>query len=584
MKMTGGQAIVRCLEQEGVEYIFGMCGHANLALLDALADSKIKFISVPHEQIAAHAADCYCRVTHKPGIVITTIGPGLGNAVNGVMDAAGDCSSVIVISGNVPTSYLGKDSFQEVYMHADGSQWEIYRPFVKRAWRVQDASLLMHSLSRALNYSTTGRPGPVLLDVPMDIFSAESEFEIPDTTKRRAGASRPQGDPKAVAEAVRLLRQAQRPIIFAGGGVILSEATAELTAVAEYLGLPVITSMIGQGSIRNDHPLHFGFTGTVGTPTGNELARTADVALAIGTRFGELDCNSWLPSHFFPMPHCKLIQVDIEPTEIGKIIACEVGIVGDARAVLAQLLDAARASGPAVDWKNSARYRELDAKRQAWQKEIHAAQCSDNIPIELERIVRDVRDVMPEDGILLTGVGPRHLVGQHYPVLKPQTHIVASGHGTMGLSVPGALGAKLGRPNVPVVSLTGDGEFRSVSQTLATAVEYNIPAVWIVLNNYAFNIITLYQLRHFERSFATEFKTVDGRPYNPDFVAMARAYGAQGRRIEKPEEFKPALAEAIAANVPYVLDVVVTQQPHLRSSGYWDANRFIKLGWNTKTS
>lgn len=584
MKMTGGEAIVRCLEQEGVEYIFGMCGHANLALLDALADSKIKFISVPHEQIAAHAADCYFRVTHKPGVVLTTIGPGLGNAVNGVMDASGDCSSVLVISGNVPTSYLGKDAFQEVHMHADGSQAEIYRPFAKRVWRVQDTSLLMHSLARALNYATTGRPGPVLLDVPMDIFSAEDEFEIPDTTKRRVDHSRLPGDPTAVADAVRLLRQARRPIIFAGGGVILAEASAALTALAEYLGLPVITSMIGQGSIRNDHPLHFGFTGATGSPTGNAVAHQADVALAVGTRFGELDCNSWLPEHFFPLPDCQVIQVDIEPTEIGKVIPVEIGIVGDARAVLTQMIDAAKSNGPAVEWQASAYFRELEAKRDIWRKEIQSAQCSANVPIEVERIVHDVREVMPADGILLTGVGPRHLVGQHYPVLKPQTHIVASGHGTMGLSVPGALGAKLGRPDVPVVSLTGDGEFRSVSQTLAPAVEYHIPVVWVVLNNYAFNIITLYQLRHFERSFATEFKTVDGRPYNPDFVAMARAYGAEGRRIEKPDDFKPALAEALAANVPYVLDVVVTQQPHLRSSGYWDANRFIKSGWNVRAT
>lgn len=582
MKMTGGQAIVRCLEQAGVEVVFGMCGHANLALLDALADSKIKFISVPHEQIATHAADCYFRVTHKPGVVFTTIGPGLGNAVNGMMDAAGDCSSVIVISGNVPSSYLGKDAFQETHMHVDGAQAEIYRPFTKRVWRVQDRALLMHSLARAFNFATTGRPGPVLLDVCMDVFSAEDEFEIPDISKRLPANFRSQGDPQAIREALQWLRQAERPVIFAGGGVILAEATTELTALAEVLGVPVITSMIGQGAIRNDHPLYFGFTGSVGTPAANELARTADVALAIGTRFGELDCNSWLPTHFFPVPECKLIQIDIDPNELGKVIPVEVGIAGDAKAVLSQML--AVAGQKPVDWKGSPRFQALDMQRQAWEAELHSAQQSNNIPIELDRIMADLRAVLPEDGILITGVGPRHLVGQQYKVLQPQTHIVASGHGTMGLSVPGALGAKLGRPNSPVVSITGDGEFRSVSQTLATAVEYNIPVVWVILNNYSFNIITLYQLRHYERSFATEFKTVDGRPYNPDFVALAHAYGAEGKRVGKPEDFRPALTAAIAAKIPYVLDVAVTAQPHLRSSGYWDANRFIKLGWNNQSS
>lgn len=581
MKMTGAQALVRCLEQEGVEYIFGMCGHTNLAMLDALVDSKIQFISVPHEQIAAHAADCYFRVTHKPGVVLTTIGPGLANATNGIMDAAADCSSVVVISGNVPSSYISRDAFQEITTHSDGSQAEIYRPFVKRTWRIDQLPLVPHTIARAFNFATTGRPGPVLVDVPMDIFAAEGDFEIPDLAKRRPSAAKPLGDPEAIADAVKLLRKAQRPVIFAGGGVILAEATEDLTAVAEYLGIPVITSMIAQGAIANDHPLHFGFTGSVGTPMANELARTADVALAIGTRFGELDCNSWLPTHFFPIPDCKLIHVDIEPTEIGKVLPTEIGIVGDARAILGQMRFEARATGRAADWRNSAYWQEFDTKRQKWQEEIWAAQQSDNVPIETERLIRDIRDVLPPEGILLTGVGPRHLVGQHFTVCCPQTHIVASGHGTMGLSVPGLLGAKVGRPDAPVVSLTGDGEFRSTSQTLATAVEYGIPGVWVILNNYGFNIIELYQNRHYNRAFATAFKIeADGTPYNPDFVAMAQSYGARGKRIERPEDFKPALEEAIAANVPYVLDVVVTQRPRLRATGYWDANRFIKLGWN----
>lgn len=582
--MTGAQALVQYLEQEGVEYIFGMCGHANLAVLDALAQSRIRFISVPHEQIAAHAADCYFRVTHKPGVVLTTIGPGLGNAVNGIMDAAADCSSVVVISGNVPSSYMGRDAFQELHMHADASQADVYRPFTKRTWRVQETSALTHALTRGFNYAVTGRPGPVLIDVAMNIFSAEADFDIPVGAMRRPTAARPRGEQAAVTQAVRLLRQAQRPVVFAGGGVILAEAESELVALAEYMGLPVVTSMIGQGAMPNDHPLWFGFTGGVGTPTANELTRTADVALSLGTRYGELDCNSWLPSHFFPVPDCEVIQVDIEPTEIGKLLPTKVGIVGDAKTVLAQMLEEARGTGRETDWRNSLRYRELDAKRQAWRDEIRIAQGSDNVPLELERVIRDVRDVLPPEGILLTGVGPRHLVGQHFTVSRPRTHIVASGHGTMGLSVPGGLGAKLGRPDVPVVSLTGDGEFRSVSQTLAPAVEYGIPVVWVVLNNFGFNIITLYQHRHYERSFATEFKNErTGRPYNPDFVALARAYGAEGRRIERPDDLKPALVDAISANAPYVLDVVVTQQPHLRSSGYWDANRFIKLGWNVES-
>ncbi len=580
MAMTGAQAIVECLKREGVEYVFGMCGHTNLAMLDALADSGIRFISVPHEQIAAHAADCYYRITHKPGVVLTTIAPGLSNALVGILDAAADCSSVVVISGNVPTSYIGRDAFQELSTHSDAAQHEVVRPVVKRAWQVQDPGLLTHTIARAFNYALSGRPGPVLVDVPMDLFSYVGEFEIPELTRRRPLAGRPAGDPDAIAQAVRLLSEAQRPVIFAGGGVLLSEASAELTKLAEYMGLPVITSMIAQGAIDNAHPLHFGFTGSVGTPTANDLARQADVALAIGTRFSEMDCNSWLPQHFFPTD-CKVIQVDIEPTEIGKVIPVELGIVGDARRVLAQLLEAAQTGAPPADWRAAPRFRELDARRKAWADELRAAQASSSEPLELERVIADLRAVMPDDGILIAGVGPRHLVGQHYPVRRPQTHIVASGNGTMGLAVPGALGAKLGRPDVPVVALVGDGEFRSVSQSLAPAVEYGIPVVWVVLNNYGFNIITLYQHRHFERSYGTEFKVEEnGSDYNPDFVAMARAYGAEGRRVERAEDLKAALEEAIAANRPYVLDVVVTKTPRIRASGYWDANRFIRPGWN----
>jgi acetolactate synthase-1/2/3 large subunit len=581
MTMTGAQAIVACLKREGVEYVFGMCGHTNLAMLDALADSGIQFISVPHEQIAAHAADCYFRITHKPGVVLTTIGPGLANAMVGMMDAAADCSSMVVISGNVPSSYIGRDAFQELSMHSDAAQHEVARPFVKRAWQVQDPALLPHTIARAFSYALTGRPGPVLVDVPMDLFSYVGEFSIPEPTKLRPSAARPAADPGAVEQAVRLLSEARRPVIFAGGGVLLSEAGAELTRLAEYMGVPVVTSMIGQGAIHNEHPLHFGFTGSVGTPVANDLARSADVALAIGTRFGEIDSNSWLPSHFFPVPECRLIQIDIEPTEIGKVLPAEVGIVGDARQVLTQLLEAAQASASPADWRGSARFRELDERRQAWIAEIREAQSSNSAPLELERVIRDIRDVLPDDGILIAGVGPRHLVGQHFPVRQPQTHIVASGHGTMGLAVPGPLGAKLGRRDVPVVALVGDGEFRSVSQSLAPAVEYGIPVIWVVLNNYGFNIITLYQHRHFERSTGTEFKIeASGESYNPDFVAMARAYGAEGRRIERAEDFKAALQEAIAANRPYVLDVVVTKTPKIRASGYWDANRFIRPGWN----
>ncbi len=579
MRLTGAQAIVKCLELEGVEFVFGMSGHTNLPMLDALADSSIRFVSVDHEQIAVHAADCYHRVTHKVGVVLTTIAPGFTNAVTGMVDATQDCSAVVMISGNVPRSYIGRDAFQELGIHSDASQVDIMRPIVKRAWQPTAPEALIPNLARAFNFALSGAPGPVLIDVPMDLFSYSAEFPVQRLSPARPTSNRIPGDESDIRRAVAMLAKAAKPVIHAGGGVLISEACPQLLVLAEHLGIPVTTSMIAQAVMRNDHPLYGGFTGSVGRPTSNHLINNADVVLAVGTRFGEIDSSSWLPEHFINSD-AKVIQVDIDPHQIGKIYPVEVGIVGDARTILGQMVSMAQDAAPTGGKASSGWLEELAAMQADWYQEQQIAQASDAVPIDIPRVIKEIRAVLPDDGILLTGVGPRHQVGQHFLATRPQTHIVASGHGTMGLSVPGALGAKLGRPESAVVSLTGDGEFRSLSQTLATAVEYAIPVVWVVLNNYSHNIISLYQNRHYARSFGTEFRTPDGTQHNPDFVALAVAYGAEGARVESPADLKPALEKALAAGRPYVLDVIVTQTPSIRATGYWDANRFIRLGWN----
>jgi acetolactate synthase I/II/III large subunit len=579
VSLTGAQAIVKCLELEGVEFVFGMCGHTNLAMLDALADSSIRFISVDHEQIAVHAADCYYRVSHKPAVVLTTIAPGFTNAVTGMADAAQDGSAVVMISGNVPSSYIGREAFQELGLHSDASQVDVMRPIVKRAWQPTAPEALIPDLARAFNFALSGAPGPVLVDVPMDLFSYIGEFPVRPLSPNRPTSPGTAGDQSDVRRAVSLLAEALKPVIYAGGGVLASEASPELQALAEHLGIPVTTSMIAQAAMRNDHPLYGGFTGTVGRPTSNHLINNADVVLAIGTRFGEIDASSWLPEYFINSD-ARIIQVDIDPHQIGKTYAVEVGIVGDAKAVLGQMLSIAKETAPNPDQANSAWLEQLAGMQTDWREKQQIAQSSDAVPIDIPRVIKEIRAVLPDDGILLTGVGPRHQVGQHFVATRPQTHIVASGHGTMGLSVPGALGAKLARPESLVVSLTGDGEFRSVSQTLGTAVDNGVPVVWVVLNNYSYNIIALYQNRHYGRAYGTEFRTPDGTQHNPDFVALARAYGADGARVENPADLKPALEKALASGRPYVLDVIVTQTPSIGATGHWDANRFIKLGWN----
>ena len=576
--ITGGQAIVRCLESQGVQYAFGMAGHGNLALLDALIDSNIEFISVPHEQIATHAADAYFRLTHKPAVVVTTVGPGATNTVTGLADAMMDSSAMVVICGGIPSFYSGTGSFQEMDAHHDDEQFEIFKPVTKRVWKVASPGLLPHVISNAFNHALTGNPGPVLVHVPLDFLSQRMEYDVRDITSHRITSTRIQGDPGEIDRALSLLLDAERPLIFAGNGLLLSEATPQLTRVAEFVQAPVVTTMGGQGAIDGEHPLSAGFTGTVGTPVANRLAREADVILAIGTRMPEMDCNSWSPEHFINTSNAKLIHIDINPHEIGKIFPVEVGIVGDARAALGQLLVKAEAlTSPrqASGWVEA-----MMQQREEWLAQLFEAEQSNETPITVERLLGDIRDVMPADGILISGVGVRHALAQHIRFTQPMTHIVGSGYGTMGQEVAAALGAKLARPEVPVVAVVGDGSFRSTMQTLLPAVEYGINAIWLVMNNYSYNIIAQYQRRHWKRRTGTEFR-IEGsdEPYNPDFAELARVFGACGKRVERPEDLKPALEEAIKAERPYVLDVITTQEPRSRASGHWAVNDILSKEW-----
>lgn len=582
MNLTGAQAVVRCLEHEKVEYVFGMIGHGNLAFFDALNDSNIRLIAMPHEQLAAHAADAYYRVSHKPGVVTASIGPGFANTVNGVMDAAEDSSAMVVISGDTPTGYIGKESFQELSEHFDASQLEILRPIVKRAWHVHQPHMLTQAMARAFNYAVSGRPGPVLVNVAFDLFSRTENYHIPNVPKRRPSSMRVQGDAAEVERAARLLWEAERPLIYAGNGVLISEASDEMAALAQYLAAPVATTMTAPDAMRTDHPLYGGFTGTVGTETGNWLAQNTDVVLALGTRFGEMDTNSWRTDYFFPA-NVKIIQVDIEPQEIGKIYETEVGLVGDVKAVLKQLLEAVKERGRQRDWRESEWVGKLKKRQAEWHKKVAAIRESNAIPIEVARVLKEVRDALPEDGYIVGGVGPRHMVAQQFPVYRPNTILINNGHGTMGFSPPAALGVKLAAPDKTVIAVIGDGEFRSVSQVLAPAVEHGINVIWVILNNYGFNIIELYQKRHYERLIGTEFiveKT--GAPYNPDFVKMAEAYGAGGAAATTIEELQRALRTAVEADKPYVIDVKVTRQPRILGSGFWDANTLLPLGHNLR--
>src|SRR5256886_7727155 len=328
------------LERLGVDVVFGLCGHTNIAFLDALGKSRIRFISTRHEQLAAHAADGYARASGKPGVLLTHLGPGLTNATTGVANAALDSIPMVVIAGDVPSYYYGRHPHQEVNLHIDADQYEIYRPFCKRIYRVDRPEDLPRTVERAFHLSQSGRPGPVLVDVPMDIFSAD--LPVDAFHAMPAEVAPPAMSAETSERIVQALLDAKRPVLYAGGGVLSGRATVELAAVAEALEIPVAHTLMGKGCLREDHPLLLGMTGFWGTPIANEKCRTADLIVAFGTRLAEANSSSWDSNFTFSIPPTRLIHVDIDPSELGRNYPTELGVIADAKLALAALAAAAR--------------------------------------------------------------------------------------------------------------------------------------------------------------------------------------------------------------------------------------------------
>jgi len=566
MTCSGGELVVACLERAGVMVAMGTCGHTNIALLDAFANSSIRFISFRHEQVAAHAADAYFRAGGVPAALILHNGPGLTNALTGIGDAMGDSSAVITIVGDVAARHAGRDAFQEVALHADASQWEIARPLVKRAWKIDVIGQLPGSIARALTLATTGRPGPVLLSVAMDVFSTRTELTAKDVPDPHAFA-RIRGDLAATSRAAALLRAAQRPAILAGGGALQSRAGAAILRLADRLGAPVITTLSGRGTVPEDEALTIGPVGRSGSPAGNRAAAEADVLLALGTQFPEQDSSSWVPGYTYSIPPTKLIHVDVDPSQFGKIYPPEVGIVGDARAVVEDLLVELGLGSAGRTWAAS-----LRADLEQWVDEkLMPLATSAAEPIHPARVLHELRAALPRNGIVLGDVGwGKNGTAQFFPVYEPGTIHVASGFGTMGFAAAGVLGAKLARPEAPVVAISGDGGFSSCFSAVMTAAEYEIPVIWIVINNGAFQSIMGLQKRHFGRTIGTVFGERDAPGYNPDFAALARACGIQSIRVERPAELSAAFATALTARTSFVIDVVSDPDAMPFATGFWD--------------
>ena len=571
--MKGGDLITEYLVANDIAYVFGICGHGNVGMLDPLyaARDRIKLVSPRHEQVAVHMADAYFRIRHKPAATLTSCGPGSCNTIMPLACALADSSAVLAITANVPTSQFNRGPFQEVNRHFQADFVNIVRPVVKRSWQPTRVDMLPLALRQAMTTMLSGRPGPVNIDVPFNVFQEEGDVSLPPPAPplnaQRSGAS-----PDAVSAALDMILKAERPVLFIGHGVTLSEASEELTSFARRLSIPVISSPNGMGCFDMRDQLSLGFIGRNGAYPANEAGRRADLVIAVGARFDDRSASSWLPGYSWNFPRTRLIHVDLDPAELGRNYPPDLGLLADARTFLRQLLGELDRRQPDTG-RTRAWLASIAQWREAWETftqpnfQMHAS------PIRPERIVADCQAVLPDDAILACDVGVNHnWYMQFWNARKPQTMLNSWGFSGMGFGAAGALGAKLAAPDRPVVAIAGDGCFTMVPHVLCTAVEYDIPVVWVIWNNFGWVSIRDIQLGMFGgREHGTMFRQGgNNKPYNPDFAAWASACGVEAVTVTRSEDFKGALEHAIRANKPFVVDVHVDAEVRPPATGAWE--------------
>ena len=572
---TGAELVVDWMIAREIPYAVGIPGHGSWALTDALLDAadRIGTIQVMHEQSAAHVADGYFRASGRPLLAFTSIGPGAMNTVVGVATAYVDSTAMLLVTGSPHTYMRGHGLLQELERRHHADNPRVFEPIVKEWWqpsRVDDLPAVLH---RAWTAMLGGRPGPVLLDLPMDIQVESADVAL--GTENRIAIGRPRPAASDVERAARLLRSARRPVIVAGGGSILAEASAEVTLLAERLAAAVVTTWNGKGAIDETHPLAALTIGDTASRCGNELAASADVILSVGNRFTDWSASSYRRGVTFAIPPTKLIQIDIDQREIGKNYAVEVGLVGDARAALVDLI---AALGP-VDQAQAAAHEgyvaEIAKRKRAWLDEIEPTSSSDASPMTMARAVREVQRATAEDAIVVTGAGlPQGLVKQRWTTRLARTHITSGGFSTMGFTLPAAIGARLARPDRQVVAICGDGDFMQTMQELQSAVLADTAICVVVLDNAGWISIKGGQRAFFGRTAATDFTRPDGTLAAPDFAAIARGFGVPGERVESPAEVEPAVQRALASGGPALVHVIVDRALDAGGplkTGWWDA-------------
>lgn len=542
MTMTGAQAIIASLEAEGVDTIFGYPGGQAIKIYDALYDSKkIHHVLARHEQGATHMADGYARATGKVGVVLVTSGPGATNTVTGIATAFMDSVPMVVITGQVTRGVIGTDAFQESDIVG------ITMPVVKHSFLLQSTDELTRTFREAFYIASTGRPGPVLIDIPSDISGSEMVFHYPDKISIASYKPTYRGNARQVKAAADLICQAKKPLIYAGGGIVTSHACGELTAISERMQIPVVTSLMGKGAMRCSNPLNLGPVGMHGSKYANMAVTECDLLIAVGARFS--DRVTGKVSEF--APHAKVIHIDIDPAEIGKIINPDVPIVGDAKVVLGALNDRlTRKEAQPIDeqW-----VKDVFSWRDRWP--FYTSDFADYPDaIAPEVVLHRLSDKLdPEASIVTTEVG-QHQMWAHQNIHREhaRTFISSGGLGTMGFGFPAAIGAKFGCPDCEVVCVAGDGSFQMNTQEMATAAINGANVKVMVIDNRALGMVHQWQSLFYNKRYSfTELAD------NPDFVKLADAYGWRARRITKPEEVDEALDEMLASDVPYLLDVMI---------------------------
>jgi acetolactate synthase-1/2/3 large subunit len=537
MPISGAEIIIKSLQEEGVDAIFGYPGGQILPFYDALYDSTLKHYLVRHEQGAAHAADGYARATGKPGVCVATSGPGATNLVTGIATAYMDSVPLIALTGQVPCELLGKDSFQEADITG------ITLPITKHNYLVKDVKDLARTIREAFHIATTGRPGPVLIDLPKDVQVKKTVFKYPENVHLKGYKPVFEGNKGQINNAVRMIGEAKRPVIYAGGGVVISGAGAELFTLAELILGPVTTTLMGKGAFPETHVLSLGMLGMHGTRAANYAVSECDLLIAVGARFddrvtGKIDEFA---------PRAKIIHIDVDPAEIGKNVRIDIPIVGDVKKVLGEINEKLQQHLP-TDWQN----------RVANWKAKHPLCYQKGNGLKPQCVIEQIYEVTKGEAIIVTEVGQNQMwAAQYYKYTKPRTFISSGGLGTMGYGLPAAIGAKVGCPDSIVIDIAGDGSIQMNIQELATAVHYNIPVIVAILNNNFLGMVRQWQEIFYDRRYS--FTEITG----PDFVKLAEAYGAMGLRVTKPNEVKPALQNAIKAKRPVVIDFVVEREENV---------------------